>query len=416
MAQGDATSSIEDLRWPSLGSAVRRIGPAFVLGAVALGPGSLVLSSMTGALYGYQLLWLLVFSGVFMIVFMEIASRFGIVTDEPIWTIVEHKYGRTAAVVGGIFAVLTSLGYETGNVIAIGLGMEAIVGGSPLIWGTAGAVAAIALITLQDLYDKLEKLIFALIFVMIVGFFGTLAITGFSPGDATSGLVPTFPDQQAVFLGMAMMATYFSLYAAIYQTYLVKEKGYTTDDIGQSIFDSAAGITLMGIMLIAIMIAGAVVLNPAGVIPESAVDMAVQLEPLVGTNASLLFGLGLFAAAFSSIVVNALIGSTMFVDGLGYETGMDSKPVKLVAITLVVVAWLFAFVPSLLGENPIDTLILAQAVSIVGLPYFGAVILILSNDRDVMGGFANTRIRNALALIGYLASLGIAIYYATSFL
>ncbi len=66
-----------------------------------------------------------------------------------------------------------------------------------------------------------------------------------------------------------------------------------------------------------IMITAATVLKPAGVEVNSAIDMAMQLEPLLGPLAKWMFLLGFWSAAFSSFIVNAMIGGTLLADGLG---------------------------------------------------------------------------------------------------
>ena len=59
-----------------------RLGPAFVVGACIIGPGSVMLMSKTGALYGYSMLWLSVLSGVLTCGFIILFMRFGIYSQE----------------------------------------------------------------------------------------------------------------------------------------------------------------------------------------------------------------------------------------------------------------------------------------------------------------------------------------------
>lgn len=406
-----AMNSIEDVTWPSFGQGIRRIGPAFVLGAVTIGPGTITVYTLAGAFFGYSLLWIFVLSGIFAIVYVEMLARFGIISEKTLWGAVRDKYGHWAAVLGGLFAIGTALGFQTGNIVGIGLGMEALVGSDPVIWGTVLAVIAIAFIWLKDLYDRLEKLIFLLILLMIAGFVGTLGITGVSFGQAATGLVPSYPSIDAIFFGLVIMATYFSLYGAIYQAYLVKEKGYTKDDLDIAMFDATTAMVVIGILSMIILATAATVLHPDGIVVDSAAAMAMQLEPLAGANASILFGIGLFAASFSSLIVNALIGGVLLADGLGFSAKFDEIPVKVIATLVTIAGWGLGIAPQLLGFSPIDTIVLAQAFSVIGLPYFGIISIILLNDSEYVGNFKNDKKRNVLAVIGFIFAIAIALNY-----
>lgn len=409
-------TNITDIQLPGVSEAVRRIGPAFILGALTIGPGALVVSSVAGAQFGYELLWLLMGAVLFSMVFLDMSSRVGILSDKSFWGLVEERFGRTAAVAGAIMGVLTTIGYETGNIVGVALGLKAILGGDIILWGTVAAASALFLISREELYSKLERVILILVGVMIIGFVGTLYLAGFSPTQAATGLIPSFENQRALFLGMALLSTSFSMSSMVYQTYLTKEKGYKKFELGQAIFDSVTAMLIMGVILSSVLITSAAVLNPAGIVPETAADIALQLQPIAGENAKLLFGVALLAAAFSSIVVNAMRGGTYFADGVAQVSRMDDRVVKLASCGVIVIAWATAVVPQLFGGSAIDTIIIAQAFAIIVLPYYGALLLYFANDEDLLGEFVNNWWRNIVGGVAYLISVGIALSSITSFI
>ncbi|MDZ7688787.1 MAG: Nramp family divalent metal transporter [Halobacteriales archaeon] len=391
-------------------SALRRVGPAFVLAAAIIGPGTVVVYSIAGAVHGYQLLWVFPVAGVFAAVYVEMFARFGIASDATLWSAVRDRYGVPAAVLGGVVGAATAMGYQTGNVLGVGVGMELLTGVSAALWGTALVAVGIGFIWLRDLYRWLEKLILVLVAVMLVGFAGSLALAGLDAGSAASGLVPSLPDGTA-FLVLVMMATYFSMYGAVYQSYLVGEKGYLEDDTRLAGFDAVAAMAVLGILGMLVLLTAATVLDPdiAGDITPA--TLATQLEPFAGEYAFVLFGVGLFAASFSSLVANALIGGVLLSDGLGYDASFDGTPVKLTASVLTLAGWSAGFLPRIVGTSPLDTIVLAQAFSVIALPYFGAVGLVLLNDRDEVGRFTNSRLKNVVAVVGYLLVIGMAVVF-----
>lgn len=391
-------------------STLRRIGPAFVLAAAVIGPGTVVVYSTAGALHGYELVWVFPLAGIFAAVYVEMFARFGVVSEETLWSAVRSRYGASAAVLGGVVGAATAMGYQTGNVLGVGVGMELLTGASAALWGTALVAVGVGFVWLRDLYRWLERLILALVAVMLVGFAGSLALAGLDAGAAASGLVPSLPDG-TTFLVLVMMATYFSMYGAVYQSYLVDEKGYVEDETGIAGFDAVTAMAVLGLLGVLVLLTAATVLDPGAAGDITPATLATQLEPLAGDYAFVLFGIGLFAASFSSLVANALIGGVLLADGLGYDASFDGKPVKVTASAITLAGWSAGFLPRIVGTTPLDTIILAQAFSVVALPYFGAVGLVLLNDSGEVGQFTNSRLQNGIAVVGYLLVVGMAVVF-----
>src|SRR4030042_2680926 len=79
----------------------RSVGPALITACVVFGPGSLLVSANIGASHGYQLLWLLVLTGILMGTYMKTAARIGGVGGATPCTLVAQRRGRPAAAVIG---------------------------------------------------------------------------------------------------------------------------------------------------------------------------------------------------------------------------------------------------------------------------------------------------------------------------
>lgn len=383
---------------------IRMIGPALVLAAVVVGPGSIALSTIAGSLYGYQLLWVPIVATVFMITYTWMAARIGLVTGETILQVTRERYGSTVATAGGLFGFLAILAFQAGNNAGIGFATNALVGYDVRLWAAVFSLAAIGFLWLPDLYDKVELLVKTVVGVMLLAFVGTLATVGFDVRTGATGLVPTIPDVDAALLALGMAATTFSIAAATYQSYLVREKDWGVDQLSKKGTDSILGIAVLGLLVTVILLTSASVISGTGEPAFSATGMAAQLEPVAGSGAFYLFTLGFFFASLSSLVVNALIGATLLVDGLGRDPSMDGRPVKIWST----VAVLFGLVVVLIFEgDPVELLRIAQAAAVVAFPILGFLILALASSDDVMGTHSNGRVATALGVVGYLAIVGI---------
>ena len=393
---------------PTLWQRLKQVGPALVLATVVLGPGTLTLSTIAGSVYGYQLLWVPVVTTVFMITYTWMSARIGLVTGQTLFQVTRRKYGSGLAQVGGTFGFLAILAFQAGNTAAIGFAAEALFGGPVRGWSAAFVALALGLLLLPNLYDKVELLVKVVVGLMIVTFVGTVWMVGIDAEQAAAGLVPGFPDPEAVFLALGIAATTFSIVAAVYQTYLMQEKNWGPEQLSIQGFESFLGIGILGTIAIIVLLTSAGALYGTGNPTFSAQEMASQLAPLVGPAAFYLFTIGFFFATLSSLVVNPLIGGTLMADGFGQEAAMDGRPVKV----WTVLALACGLVPVLIFKgSPVELLRIAQGFAVVAFPVLGYLVLSIAGDRDVMGPHANRTWVHGVALVGYLTILGIVVNY-----
>ena len=384
---------------------LRKLGPALVLATAVLGPGSLTLHTLAGGLYGYRLLWVPVAAMVLMVVYTWLSASLALVTGRTLFDLVRERFGVAASRTGGLAAFLTAAAFQAGNTAGVGFSIDALVGGGVRTWALVFTLLAALLVALPDLYGKLELIVKVIVGVMLLAFVGTLAMVGVRGGEAAAGLLPGFPDRDAVFLTLGMAATTFSVVGAVYQGYLGREKGLGVEDLRGQALDTVLGICVLGGISIVVLLTSAGAIRATGEPILSAQAMAMQLEPLAGPLAFYLFLVGFFFAAFSSQVINPLIGATLLADSFGADPRMDGRPVKLWTALILATG----MVPVLLySGSPVELLRLAQAVAVVALPVLGLFLLVLSRDRRLMGRHAVRGWLSALAVLGYLAVLGVA--------
>jgi manganese transport protein len=387
---------------------LRHIGPALVLATVVIGPGSLSLNTIAGSLYGYALLWVPLAATILMMVYTWLSATIALVTGETLFQVVRRRYGPALAATGGLFGFLAVLAFQAGNSAAVGFSINALFGGDVRVWALLFFFPAIGLVLQRNLYAKLEILVKVIVGLMLLAFVGTLAIVGVDRPAMAAGLVPSFPDTEAIFLTLGMAATTFSIVAAVYQGYLMREKRWGIEHLPREGVDTFAGIAILGGISIVLLLTSAGAIHGSAAPVFTAQAMAAQLEPLAGPTAFWLFTLGFFFASFSSLVVNPLIGATLLVDAFGQDASMDGRPVK----RWTAVAMAAGLLVVLLFEGtPVELLRIAQGLAVVALPVLGALVLMIASDRTVMGRHRPAPGLLAIALAGYLTILGIALNY-----
>ncbi|MBT3386043.1 MAG: Nramp family divalent metal transporter [Prolixibacteraceae bacterium] len=389
-------------------ASLKSVGPGFIIASVVLGPGSITVASMIGSVHGYSFLWVIVLAAISMLTYTSMAVRFGVANSKSILQSISDTYGRWFAVLIGISTFLSASSFQFGNNLGIGIGMEGITGIDAHLWPVVFTLAAIILLFwAKNLYKILEKLMMVMVMIMIAAFVFNIILTKPEMEPLVKGFIPVTFDFKQLDVIAALVATTFVLNAAIYQSYLAQNKGWNVANLKKSLNDSYMGIILLAFISILIIVTSAAALHPNGIKVNTAADMALQLETLFGSYAKIVFSIGFCAAAFSSLIVNAVIGGGLFADSLGLGRSMNEKTPKIFTSVILLLGM---FVAMFISENVVYALILAQASSIIAVPLIAIGIFLILNNKKVMGHLRNNKLQNTFAIFGFFL-ISLMVYF-----
>jgi manganese transport protein len=380
------------------------LGPGMITAALVFGPSKITITSRMGAEYGFSLLWIVAVAIFFMMIFTSMAGRIGMATDQSFLTTIRNKWGKATAIVTGLGVFMVTASFQAGNSIGVGIAVAELFNTPTVPWIIAFNLFGISLLFFRSFYKALERIMISLIGLMLFAFLITLFLTKPSIKEITGGLVPFIPRGSGGLL-IAFMASCFSIVGACYQSYLVQERRRVRTETARAKDASVPGILMLGLMSAMVMVCAAVVLNPKGIHLNTASDMSKALEPSFGRYASTLFLLGLFGAAFSSLVGNASVGGTLMSDALGYGSRFSSKVTRLLIASVMVIG---AAISVAFGGLPLELIIFAQKITILVVPFIGIAMLIIANDGSIMGKLRNTIRTRIFAGVGLLLLLGLA--------
>ncbi|HAA51026.1 MAG TPA: hypothetical protein DCE43_15020 [Planctomycetaceae bacterium] len=463
-----------------------RVGPGLITACVVIGPGSILTSSNVGAQQGYSMAWVVVLSVVFMLTFMTMGARLGVAAGRSASSVITERVGRWLAVSIGVSVFFISAAFQFGNNLGVHAALSSYVQSDYLIV-FFNALAIGFLVIFKDMYKVLEKLMMTFVGIMLVSFALNLFVSGPRLGEMASGFVPSPGDINLAVLGL--IGTTFVTTAAFYQSYLVRQKGWTTSDLKSGMIDVRVGAILMALITLMLMFTPATQFHPTyrlqqiitekgdsqfeanstiainlpadsddysqlaqslateidpktkepawTVIPLSAVlesneeikkangipatlgkrgfssplEIGRALEPLFKGLGPTLFFMGLFAAAYSSFLVNSMIGGFMLADGLGMgDSPDDTWPRRFTILVLLVgmAVGLYVII-ALKGERPVTLIVAAQAVTVLASPLVAGSLLWLTSSRAVMGEHANGPVLKCLGGIGFLLLIAMSI-------
>ena len=401
----------------------RSIGPALITACVVFGPGSLLISSNVGAKYGYELLWMLILTGILMGTYMTMAARVGVVGGATPCTLIAQRLGRAAAAVVGINLCLICSAFQFSNNLAVVAAAEALVPKVPsiIILIALNGLIITFLFTAKNIYQLLEKVMKIMVGIILVSFVINLILAAPSLIAIIKGLVPGIPQgisfrlphkvggeiEDPMLLIASLLGTTFSVAAALYQGNLVRERGWTIKDYSRGIGDSITGVAVITTVSAIIMVTTATVIP--GKQAEDIGVLAQALQPLLGSTAYIIFCVGLFAVAMNPFLINAMIGGSILADGLGKPPKLSDRWPRIFTVAVLLVGMIIAVLALRTGEKPVNLIIFGAALTVIGNPLMAATILWLANNKQIMGDRRNTPILNILGAIGFIVVLFIAI-------
>ncbi len=391
-------------------SIFRNIGPAIIVAAVVLGPGSILTSSKVGASFGLIGFPVVIVSAVLMIAMVALSARLGVVYENSLCDELASRLGRPVAVFIGLTLFTLVAFFQSSNNIALIGGIEPLFGDQPLSFNVRAAALVISnlliiasLYLVRNLYGSVEGFMKLLMGMMTVAFLVNFVVVIGKPRSFEPVLPAASPDWLPL---LGMIGTTFSVGGAFYQAYLVKEKGWGLADVRAGVIDSIVSISLLGIVTSIVLLTSWRVFygNPAPVTLASVGDVARQLEPSFGATAKVIFCSGILAGALSSFLVNALIGGTVMSDSIGKGSRLQDKwPVHLTVVALLI--GMFVAIAAMRNEDSIVPLImLAQACTVIGLPALAAALIYLGTRPELTGSRKVPGAIMVLAVIGFVVS------------
>jgi len=384
------------------------VGPGFIIASVVLGPGSITTASKIGSEYGYSLLWVIVLAAIGMVMYTTMSGRFGVSHDKSILQTIADTYGRWFAALIGLSAFLAATSFQFGNNLGVATALEALTGIKESVWPLIFTpLAMILVLWAKHLYKILEKLMMLLVMIMVLAFLINLFFAKPNLAATAKGFLPLSVPSNSFNEIAALVGTTFVLHACLYQSYLVQDKGWTIKDLKLGMRDTYSGIIMLAGISMLIIMTSAAALHPRGIIVTSAADMALQLEALFGKFSKYIFSVGLWAAAFSSLVVNSIMGGGLLSDGFGLGRTMQDRAPKIFTLLAMLIGMVVAV---FFRGNVVYALVLAQASSLFAVPAIAIGLFLLLNNKKVMGNLANNRWQNVLAIFGMIL-IFIMVYY-----
>jgi NRAMP (natural resistance-associated macrophage protein)-like metal ion transporter len=384
------------------------IGPGLIVANAGNDAGGIFTYSNTGAKYGLHLLWTFVPILLALIVTQEMVARLGCVTGKGLMDLIRERFG----VRWTLFASVVVIVANGGTVLAEFAGIGGALGllGVPLPVAVLGSAAMLAILVLRANRRLVER-VFLAMGLTFVSYIVTAFMVHPRWGDVAHALVvptlshpPLKPGATSYTTDViTLIGTTITPYMQLFLQSSIVDKGTSEKELNYARADVISGSTFAVMVAMFIVITTAYTLFPHGFAGQdlsSAADAAQALRPLAGDHATQLFAVGLLGASLLAAAVLPLSTAFVVCEAFGAERSVQSRfgEAPLFFVLFILLLLTGAVTVALLGPGSITAVAIGtQTLDGVLLPVLLVFILILANDRRLLGRYRNGPVNNVIA-------------------
>lgn len=374
--------------------------------------GSLATAAQGGAEFGFQLGWALLLGSVSLMVLMEASGRLAAVSNRTLVDQLRERFGIRFFMLPLIVGLVVSLLVLASEIGGVALALQMATGVRFQLWALPIAFVAWLLLW-RGTFGIVENSTAVLGLVSIVFAIGAAALHPRWTSVA-AGLLPTRPAHDAArywYLAVSILGASISPYLYAFYSSGAIEDGWTTDDLAVNRITSGLGNVFGGGLALMVVVVAALVFLPRHIHVDAYEQMALVLTPALSHPGFVFFLATLGITCFGTTLEIALSIAYTVAQGLGWQWSENLRPSadSRFSVTYSVVI-LVAAIPVLLGVNVLGLTNISMVLTAASLPVTVVPMVLLMNDRDVMGKSVNGVIGN-VALVA-LAVMSCAILLA----
>ena len=379
--------------------------------------GQIVFTMQAGALFGYQLLWVIVGGTAAIIIYMEMCGRVAVVAQEPVFATVRTKLGDRLGLVTLIASNLLNLITCAAELGGIAIILHLLSGYDERVCLVASAVLLGTIVALLK-FEWIERT-FGLSGLLMVVFAVCAWKLQPSWAEAARGFLPGVGahDKHHLLLYAYFAVGIFSAMLMEYEVHFYSsgaiEEEWTVDDLGENVAVAGIGSWFGSVLTCALVAVAAMVFLPRGIFPDAISTAPLPLASAYGTRAVTLALLGCLACITGAAVETALSGAYNVCQFYNLAWGKNLEPKKAPVFTAIWMAMLgVAVLIAITGIKPLTLVDFSIVFGMVIMPFTYYPILTTAADRNIMGKHANGKTYNvvgwmflALIIVASLAAI-----------
>jgi len=371
---------------------LKYIGPGLLVTVGFIDPGNWASNFAAGSEFGYALLWVVTLSTVMLIVLQHNVAHLGIVTGLCLSEAANKYLPRTGSRIVLWSAMGASISTSLAEILGGAIALDMLFG-IPIKIGAVMVAVFVFLMTFSNSYRKIERYVIAFVSLIGLSFIYELVLVDIEWGEAArSWVVPSVPQGSMLIimsvLGAVVMPHNLFLHSEIIQSrqWNLEDEKVMEKQLKYEFFDTFFSMLIGWAINSAMILLAASTFFREGIVVDDLQQAHSLLEPLLGSNAVIIFAVALLLAGISSSMTSGIAAGSIF-------AGMYDEPYNVkdihskmgIGISLGV-----GLIIIFLIGDPFKGLIISQAVLSMQLPVTVFLQVRLTSSKEVMGKYANT--------------------------
>lgn len=382
-----------------LSKLIRLLGPGVIAVLSWLGAGDLITSSVAGANYGYAMMWVLAVSLLLRYLIVNIIARFQLCNNQGM-TILQGYAQLHPVFAWFMLAYALLMGHlmnaymikGAGEALAMLLRID-----QPLLCSMA-VVLAVWMLVGRNIYTMIEGVMKLLLAVMTLAFLALAVMSGPDVAGIVKGTIGfSIPADEgvhgALLVAVSVIGAVAGSVANFVHPYVMREKGWVGPQHKRIQRNDLLFAVFVGIVInLAIWIVGAEILRPNGIEVKTLGDLGKALELFFGPIGWYIFFVGVFATLFASISGKTTAFPMLITDAFQhvkpgrrerYGKEFHNDPMHKWFMLFILVTPLVWSIPGM--PDFVTLTIGVSALNIIGLPVISLGLLIMSNQKSLLG-------------------------------
>jgi len=398
---------------------LKKIGPGFITGAADDDPSGVATYSQTGATFGFSQLWLALFTLPFMTLIQQMCGRIGMVTGKGLAGVIRDHYPKPLLYFAVSLLVITNTINIGADLGAMAASAQMLIGLPSFIWlciMTAFIILLEVFVTYKT-YSKILKYLALTLFAYVLTAFIVKPDWGII---VTSTVIPQIKFSKDYMLNIvAILGTTISPYLFFWQASQeveeeisegkipdigVKKPVVKKKNISNMGVDTLVGMLFSQAIMFFIIITTAATLHVHGITNITSASQAAEaLKPVAGNLAYLLFAIGIIGTGLLAVPVLAGSSAYAVAETAGLKAGLSKKSGRAPGFYgVIVVSSIIGMSINWTGINPMKALYYAAALNGLAAPPLMALVILIANNKRIMGKFVNKKISN---IVGWIITL-----------
>jgi manganese transport protein len=380
---------------PSFGALdiLKYIGPGLLVTVGFIDPGNWAANIAIGSDFGYTLLWVVSLSTIMLIVLQHNVAHLGIATglclSEAATIYLNPRVSKSVLSFAVLASVSTSLAEILGSAIALDMLFNV-----PVKIGALLVTVFVMIMLFSNSYHKIERWIIGFVSIIGLSFLYELFLIKVDWVQAgISWIKPSFPEG-SILLIMSVMGAVVMPHNLFLHSEIIQSRQWNLQDeviikkqlrfeFADTLFSMIIGWAINSAM---ILLAAAAFFSKGMKVGELQ-QAKTLLEPLLGSNASVIFAVALLFSGVASSITSGMAGGSIV-------AGMYKEPYHVKdnhSRIGIIISLIGALIMIFFINNPFKGLIFSQVFLSIQLPFTVAMQIYLTSSEKVMGKYANSR-------------------------